>query len=69
MTLSLAQQIAEVEREIGKRRQAYPRLVSQGHMRRAEADYAIAAMSAVRETLVALEKNGLASAVTEGGAS
>lgn len=53
-TFSLAAQIAEVEAEIRKRRDVYDRLVSVGKMSPSQANYKIAAMVAVRDTLRAL---------------
>jgi hypothetical protein len=56
MTFSLEVQIAEVEEEVRKRRKLYTRLVDKGDMRPAVADYKIAAMLAVRDTLTELLK-------------
>ena len=53
-TFSLASQIAEVEAEIRKRREVYERLVILRKMSRSQADFKIAAMTAVRETLLKL---------------
>jgi hypothetical protein len=50
-TFSLASQIAEVEAEIRKRREVYDRLVNLGKMSPSQANYKIAAMTAVRDTL------------------
>jgi hypothetical protein len=55
--ISLASQIAEVRREIGKRREVYPRLVGKGSMREAEADLLISNMEAVLSTLQFLQAN------------
>jgi hypothetical protein len=55
--VSLATQIAEVRREIGKRREVYPRLVGKGSMRQAEADLLISHMEAVLSTLQFLKDN------------
>ncbi len=52
--VSLVSQILEVEREIAKRRQVYPRLVAKGDMRQAEAELLIARMEAVFDTLTFL---------------
>lgn len=56
MTFSLEVQIAEVEQEVRKRRTVYSRLVDKGDMRPAVADYKIAAMLAVRDTLAELRQ-------------
>lgn len=55
--VSLVSQILEVEREIQKRRQVYPRLVAKGDMRQAEAELLIDRMKAVRETLNFLQSH------------
>lgn len=56
MTLSLQGQIAEVEREIKKRKEVYPRLVGSRKMRQQEADMLIGGMSDVLATLRWLEE-------------
>lgn len=53
-TIPLSDQLAEVRREIGMRRKAYPRWVSLGRMKQEQADRGIAAMEAVRDTLAGL---------------
>ena len=53
-TIPLADQLAEVRREIGMRRKAYPRWVSLGRMKQEQADRSLAVMEAVRDTLAAL---------------
>ena len=50
-TFSLASQIAEVDAEIRKRREVYDRLVNLGKMKPSQAQFKIAAMEAVRDTL------------------
>lgn len=59
MRMPLAQQIACVRREIAMRKNVYAKRVSDGKMRRGEADHEIAAMTAVLETLEAIEEDGL----------
>jgi hypothetical protein len=55
--VSLASQIAEVTRELKKRGEVYPRLVSTRQMRQAEADLHVAHMQAVLATLKWLQAN------------
>lgn len=50
--VSIVSQILEVEREISKRRQVYPRLVANRKMRDSEAALLIGRMEAVRDTLL-----------------
>jgi hypothetical protein len=52
--VSLTDQIASVNREIGMRRRVYPGWVRQKKMTEGQADAEIAAMEAVAETLRAL---------------
>lgn len=47
----LSAQVAEVRREIGKRREVYARQVTAGKMRQGEADYKISVMESVAKTL------------------
>lgn len=54
---SMGQRIACAVREVDKRRSVYPRLVSQGKMRQSEADYEIACMQDIADTLSWLERN------------
>jgi hypothetical protein len=49
--ITLEQQIKCVGREIGMRRNVYPKFVGSGKMSQEKADYEIAAMTAVYETL------------------
>ena len=56
MTFSLGQQIEEIEREIRLRREVYPRMVAKGRMKQSAADYHLARMAAVLETLRTLAK-------------
>lgn len=51
MTIGLAQQIAEVERELALRNNVYPGLVARKKMRQGEADAHVARMQAVLKTL------------------
>jgi hypothetical protein len=51
MTFSIRQQIEEVEREIRLRKEVFPRMVSKGKMKQSAADYHLARMVAVLETL------------------
>jgi hypothetical protein len=57
MTVPLSQQIAEVRRELGKRKTVYPRLIAKGSMRRGEAEHATVAMQSVLKTLEWLQVN------------
>lgn len=51
-TVTLDQQIAEIKREIAIRKNVYPKWVSAGKMRQAEADHAIAALTAALHTVM-----------------
>jgi hypothetical protein len=55
--ISLAQQIEEVEAELGQRAGVYQRLVVAGKMRESVAEYKTNRMKAVRETLLWLADN------------
>lgn len=55
--VSLASQIAEVDREIAMRRQVYGRRVNDRKMRQSEAELLIERMQAVRNTLAWLKDN------------
>ena len=57
MKLSLVAQIAEVEREIDLRKKQYPQFVRQLKMRQGEADYHLAAMESVLNSLRFLQRN------------
>lgn len=50
--VSIIGQLAEVEREIAMREQVYPRQVSAGKMRQAEAELLMERIHAVRATLI-----------------
>jgi hypothetical protein len=49
--IPLEQQVHCAERELGKRKQFYPKWVAEGRMNQLKADREIAAMSAIVETL------------------
>lgn len=49
-------QIDAAVRELGLRRQVYPRLVAKGRLRQSSADEEIAAMAAIVETLKSVMK-------------
>lgn len=55
MKVTLDQQIAEVKRELAMRKQVYPRRIEKGLMKQAEADWQIATLKAVLETLRTLQ--------------
>jgi hypothetical protein len=55
MTVSLADQIASVKREVAMRTNVYPKLVASGRMKQGMADRELAAMKAVLETLQKIE--------------
>lgn len=55
--VTLAQQIAEVGREIGLRRNVYPQFVARGKFTQSEADEHIRRMEAALATLKWLEEN------------
>ena len=57
MKISIGAQIEEVEREIQKRREVYPRLVRKGDMRQSVADMHVERMEAVLGTLRWLQAN------------
>jgi hypothetical protein len=55
--IPLSEQIAEVGREVGLRRNVYPRLVDKGQLARADADRHVARMSAALASLRWLARN------------
>ncbi len=55
--VSLISQILEVQREIAKRKQVYPRLVAKGDMRKAEGELLIGRMEAVLATLLFVQQH------------
>lgn len=57
MTVSLADQIKDVGREIGMRKAVYPKWIVSGKMSQDTADKQLAAMSEVYATLKWLEAN------------
>ena len=57
MKISIAQQIEEVDRELALRKRVYPVEVSRGRMRKSIADYHVARLEAVRNTLAWLQAN------------
>lgn len=50
-TPSIDEQIRDVEREIKMRERAYPRWVDSGRLKQTDADYRLACMRAVLDTL------------------
>lgn len=54
MSVSIADQVACIRREIKMRERVYPRWVLNDKMRQEQADYELAAMRAVLETLLPL---------------
>lgn len=64
MKIALADQIAEVEREIGLRRMAYPVHVARATMSQEDMDRHMTRIEAVRATLLWLQQNR--AAVVEG---
>lgn len=59
MKFSLSAQISEINRELSQRAKVYPPLIAKGKLRKSEADYHVAAMTAVRDTLQWLSENEL----------
>jgi hypothetical protein len=51
--ITIEEQLAEVQREIGMRYAVYTRRVASGKMTQADADHKIEIMKAVRDTLLA----------------
>lgn len=56
MKVPIQAQVQAIERELGYRRRVYARLVGQGRMTQADANYHIHTMEAVLETLQEVEK-------------
>lgn len=54
--MTLEQQIAAVQREIGMRERVYPGWVAKKKMSQEKADHEIAAMKAVLDTLVGMKR-------------
>lgn len=67
MTVSLDEQIVCVKREIGLRERLYPRWIKSGMMKLDQANYQIAEMKAVLETLEKLRREDLPIAVSKIG--
>lgn len=59
MTVPIAEQIACVARELALRRNVYPRQVEAKRLSQSKADHEIAAMQAVLETLVTIQRGQL----------
>lgn len=59
MKISLAQQIDEINRELGQRRIVYPSLVARGTMRPSIAEFQVNRLTAARDTLLWLQANEL----------
>ena len=57
MKFNLRQQIEEIDRELRKRAEVYPRWVHAGKIKQSQADYHIARLEAVRHTLEWLQEN------------
>ena len=57
MTISLNQQIEEIDYELRMRAGAYPRWVSAGKIRKSEAEFHVARLEAARATLRWLQDN------------
>jgi len=55
--ISLSQQIEEIDWELARRKNDYPRLVSRGKLRESEADYQMERLRAARATLEWLQGN------------
>ena len=55
--ISLGQQIEEVDRELELRGRVYPIEIAKGRMRKSIADYHLARLGAVRNTLLWLQQN------------
>lgn len=51
MRISLNQQLEELDRELQQRGQVYPRLIAQGKLRQSIADYQLARLCAIRESI------------------
>lgn len=57
MTISLAQQIEEIDYELEQRRKVYPRIAAKEPRRRSELEYHVARLTAVRDTLLWLARH------------
>lgn len=56
MTITIEQQIACLRRELALRQRNYPRWVSDGRMKQAEADHQLAAMQAAHDSLMTIKE-------------
>jgi hypothetical protein len=54
--IALADQIAELRRELALRTQVYPKFVASGRLRQKQADQQVARMTAALETLVKISE-------------
>ena len=54
--ITIEQQIAAVRRELAMRQRVYPGWVEKKKMKQADADYQLAAMQAVHDTLMAIKE-------------
>jgi hypothetical protein len=68
LKFSLAQQIEEVQRELGLRENVYARLVIKGEMRQAVADYHLERMQAALKSLKWLQRHETKIKTAVGGA-
>jgi hypothetical protein len=59
VAVTLKDQLTAVNREIALRKGFYSQWVRKRRMTRAEAEHEIAAMEAIRDTLEAVQRNGL----------
>jgi len=57
MKFNLRQQIEEIDRELTKRAEVYPRWVRAGKIKQSQADYHVARLEAVKRTLEWLAAN------------
>ena len=57
MKFNLRQQIEEIDRELRKRAEVYPRWVRSGKIKQSQADYHVARLEAVKTTLEWLATN------------
>jgi hypothetical protein len=53
--ITLAEQIAEAQRELALRRRAYPKFINAGTLTHDEASHQLAAMAAIVKTLMRLD--------------
>jgi hypothetical protein len=67
VTFSVAQQLEEIERELALRRNVYPRMVVTHKMRQSVADFHMARLEAVRDTLKSLASGAVLDRIAEEG--